>query len=514
MFSMETLYLYLPLLILALQILTNRILHKIQNLPPSPFPALPFLGHLYLLKKPFHKSLSALSSRYGPVLSLRLGCIPVVLVSSPLAAEECLAKNDIIFANRPNFLNGKYFGYNYTSLPWSSYGEHWRNLRKISSLEVLSSHKLQLLSAIRADEVLSLIRKLFRVSVEDPGQFADMRSACFDLTFNVMTRMITGNRYYGENIENSEEARIFHEITSEAAKVNPKANVLDFLPFMRWFGLRDVVEKMSEIQERRDKFMQNVIDEHRARAGASGEKRTMIGALLDLHEKEPEYYSEETIRNLMLVLLQAGSDTTASTMEWAMAYLLDNPEVLKKAQAEIDQEVGQGRFIAECDLPQLPYLRCIINETLRLQPVTPLLMPHKASQDCIVGGYRVPRGTVLFVNAWDIQHNSRYWDDPEKFMPQRFEAWVGGKEEFKFIPFGSGRRGCPGNNLAIHILGLALGSLLQSFNWETRDGKKMDMSEGIGVPVHRVQPLVAKCCPRPNMLKLLSQISTKSACLH
>ncbi|KAL3514401.1 hypothetical protein ACH5RR_027118 [Cinchona calisaya] len=505
---METLYIfYFFVLSLVLHKLTKRILRKLQNLPPSPFPAPPFLGHLYLLKKPFHKSLAKLSSKYGPVLSLRLGCVPVILVASPLAAEECLAKNDIIFANRPNFLNGKYFGYNYTSLPWSSYGEHWRNLRRISSLEVLSSHKLHMLLDIRADEVRLMIRRLFRAD----DQMADMRSACFELTFNIMTRMITGKRYYGENVENSEEARFFHEITSETSKLNPKANVLDFLPFMRWFGLRDVEEKMRDLQERRDKFMQNVIDEHRSTnvvAPSNEKKKTMIGVLLALHEKEPEYYTEELIKNLMLVLLQAGSDTTASTMEWALAYLLDNPDILKKAQAEIDQQVGQDRFISESDLPQLPYLRCIINETTRMQPATPLLMPHKSSEDCIVGGYQIPRGTVLFVNVWGIQHNPRYWHNPEKFMPERFESFLGGKEDFnfKFLPFGSGRRGCPGNNLAIHVLGLALGSLIQCFNWGTKDGKKMDMSEALGVPVHKFQPLVAKCCPRPNMLQLLSQI--------
>ncbi|CAI9115914.1 OLC1v1016927C2 [Oldenlandia corymbosa var. corymbosa] len=483
-------FFYLPLLILVLHILTDQILHKLRNLPPTPFPAIPFLGHLYLLQEPAHVYLSKLAKKYGPVFSLKLGRVHVVVVSSPLAAGDCFVKNDINFANRPRFLYGKYFGNDYTSLVWSPYGQRWRNLRRISTIEIFSSNKIQSLSAIRADEVHSLIRKLFRVTVEDPGRLADMRTACFDLTFNVMTRMIAGKRYYGENVENSKEAKAFHEILNGITELTPKASMLDFLPFMRWFGANGVENQMKIVQERRDTFMQDLIDEHRKIDYDSGIKN----------------------KTMMKELLQAGSDTTASTMEWAMAHLIDNPNLLQKAQAEIDDVVGQERLIAENDLPRLPYIRCIINETLRLHPASPLLVPHETSEACIVEGFKIPAKTVIFVNAWDIHRNPKYWDDPEKFMPERFEGLElgggnGGKaEELKFIPFGSGRRGCPGSNLAMHVLGLALGSLIQCFNWEIENGKFMDLSEGIGAPTYKAQPLEAKCYPRSNMLKLLSHL--------
>lgn len=194
---MENLCLYLsPIILLALYSITLHLLNKLRNLPPSPFPALPFIGHIYLLRKPFHRSLSEVSRRYGPALYLRLGSRPVLLISSPSLAEECLTKkNDIIFANRPNLLNGKYFGYNYTSLSWSSYGEHWRNLRRISSLELLSTQRIQMLSHIRADETFSLVRKLFHVTRKEPDKVLEVKSVLFEFTFNVLTRMITGKRY-------------------------------------------------------------------------------------------------------------------------------------------------------------------------------------------------------------------------------------------------------------------------------------------------------------------------------
>ncbi|XP_011095193.1 cytochrome P450 81E8-like [Sesamum indicum] len=212
---------YISLVILlALHSITLHLLNKLQNLPPSPFPALPFIGHIYLLKQPFHRSLSEVSRRYGPALLLRLGSRSVLLISSPSLAEECLTKkNDLIFANRPNLLNGRYFGCNYTSIAWSPYGEHWKNLRRISAVELLSSQRIQMLSNIRADETLTLVQKLLHVTREDPDKVLEVKSALFEFMFNVLTRMIMGKRYYGKKVEKSKEAKILEEIVSETSKV-------------------------------------------------------------------------------------------------------------------------------------------------------------------------------------------------------------------------------------------------------------------------------------------------------
>ncbi|CAK9182861.1 unnamed protein product [Ilex paraguariensis] len=510
---MDVLYLYLPLVLLVFYIITRYFLHKLQNLPPSPFLTLPLIGHLYLLKKPFHQTLSKISYQHGPVVFLWFGSLPILIVSSPSAAEECFTKNDIVFANRPPLLIGKYLGYNHTSLAWAPYGDHWRNLRRIASLEVLSSHRLQTLSHIRLEEVRTLICQLFRVSTESPDRTVDMKSALFELTFNVMTRMITGKRYYGENVENSEEAKRFQELLAEMTRVLPESQLLDFLPWMRWFGFRKVEENLIVIHEKRDKFMQNLIEEYRGMetkslsAADRGRKKTIIEVLLSLHQEEPEYYTDDIIRSLMLVLLQAGTETTAGTMEWAFSFLLNNPEVLKKAQAEIDLCVGQDRLIDDFDVAKLPYLGCIINETLRMQPAAPLLIPHNSSDECMVGGFRIPRGTILLVNAWAIQHDPKIWVDPKKFKPERFEGLEGTTDGFKLMPFGSGRRGCPGESLARRVLGLALGSLIQCFDWENVREELIDMSEDIGFLTSKAQPLMAKCCLRPTMVNLVSNLN-------
>ncbi|KAG1368606.1 putative Isoflavone 2'-hydroxylase [Cocos nucifera] len=438
-----------------------------KNSPPCP-PSLPILGHLHLLKKPLHRSLTALSARYGPIISLRFGSRPVLLISSPDAAEECFSKNDVIFANRPRFLAGKHLGYNYTTIVWASYGHHWRNLRRIATVEIFSTARLHSFSGIRREEVMLLVRRLVSDSKDEDGyRKVQLKKRFFELTLNVMMRMIAGKRYYGEDVEDSEEARRFQEIAEETFVLSAATNLGDFLPILRFLDHRGVLErKLKRLQEKRDAFVQGLIDEHRRDGGGEGRRKTIVDVLLSLQQGDPEYYTDEIIKGVIVVLLAAGTDTTAVTMEWAMSVLLNHPEVLKKAREELDLQVGEDRLVDESDLPKLPFLHAIINETLRLYPPAPILPAHESSEDCIVGGYRVPRGTVLLVNAWAIQREPKLWPEPTSFRPERLLEAGREKELHGMLPFGWGRRGCPGEGLAMRVVGLALGSLVQCFEWD------------------------------------------------
>lgn len=205
-------------------------------------------------------------------------------------------------------------------------------------------------------------------------------------------------------------------------------------------------------------------------------------------------------------MLSAGTDTSSGTMEWALSLLLNNPDTLKKARNEIDIHIGESRLIEDSDLAELPYLNGIINETLRMYPAAPLIPPHESSDECTVGNFRVPRGTMLLVNVWAIQNDPKIWENPTKFKPERFINVEGESDGFKLMPFGFGRRKCPGEGLALRVVGLALGSLIQCFEWERVGEDKIDMSEGAGLTVSKAQPLVAKCRPRTNLVNLLSQL--------
>ncbi|XP_058081614.1 cytochrome P450 81Q32-like [Magnolia sinica] len=496
--------------------ISKRLLQKRKNLPPSP-PSLPILGHLHLLKNPLHRSLSTLSNRYGPILSLRFGSRPVLVISSSSSAEDCFSKNDIIFANRPRLLAGKHFGNHYSGLGWASYGPHWRNLRRIATVEILASNRIQMFSAVRIHEVRSLVKDLFRDS-ESGKSVVELKLRFAELTFNVMMGMIAGKRYYGKNVVDLEEARKFYEITSEGSRLIGAPNFSDFVPVLGWMDFGGVEKRMMRLVRRRDEFLQTLIDEHRRRKkkvdfSSSMEvevqieknNKTFIDVLFSLQETEPDYYTDQIIKGLISELLFAGTDSTVLTTEWAMSLLLNHPDVLEKAKAELDMHVGP-HLLDETNLSKLPYLHCIINETLRLYPVAPLLLPHESSEESIVGGFDVPRGTMLFVNVRAIHRDPKLWVDPTDFNPERFQGPERAKEGFKFIPFGHGRRACPGVSLAMRMVGLALGTLIQCFEWERVGDEKVDMTEGFGLTLPKAQPLKAVYKPRLTMFNVLSQL--------
>ncbi|KAJ9559784.1 hypothetical protein OSB04_004944 [Centaurea solstitialis] len=511
-------YLFISILILLSSYLFIRRKNP-ENLPPSVFPSLPIIGHLYLLKPPLYRTFAKLASKSGPVLHLRLGSRRVLLVSSASAAEECLAKNDVVFAGRPKTLFSKIIGVNNTSLVSSPYGDNWRNLRRIASVEVLSIHRLNEFHDIRVDESRLLVRKLISSSIlsnsytnsNSSYSHVNMKSAFYEFTLNVMMRMISGKRYFGGDIPAvEEEGRRFREILDETFLL-AAPNVGDYLPGLGWLGVNRLEKKLVRLQEKRDVFFQGLIEQLRKPKGGESEnknkrRKTMIELLLSLQESDPEYYTDAMITSFVLVLLSAGTDTSAGTMEWAMTLLLNNPHVLRKAQNEIDKKVGNDRLVEESDIADLPYLRGIINETLRLYPPGPLLVPHESSDDCVVAGYNIPSGTMLLVNQWAIHHDPNLWDEPERFNPERFDGLEGTRDGFKLMPFGSGRRSCPGEGLAVRVLGSTLGLLIQCFDWERPSEKMIDMTEAPGLTLPKAEPLVAKCQPRLEMQNMLSQL--------
>ncbi|KAF6142393.1 hypothetical protein GIB67_033820 [Kingdonia uniflora] len=500
--------LFLPFFFL----LSKFVFPKRKDLPPSP-PSLPIVGHLHLIErnKPLCRALAKITNRYGPVVFLQLGSRPVLVVSSPSATEECLAKNDITFANRPNLQIGKYVGNNYTTLVWASYGHNWRNLRRIATLEIFSSHRQQMFKDIRAGEIRSMIKSIVQKENDDQYRVVDMKSTFSNLTLNSMMMMIAGKRYYGKNVQEVDKARKFREIVTESLSQSGASNPLDFLPFLKWIGFNGITKGSVKLKEVRDKFMQDLIEEHRGlRRGCEYEKEKkkpcLIDVLLSLQEKEPQNYTDETIQGTVWVLLAASTDTSTGTMEWAMSLLMNNPKVIKKAQIEIDANVGQERLLDESDMANLPYLHCIVAETLRMYPPGPLLIPHESSEECVVQGYTIPSGTMLLVNLWAIHNDPKLWVEPNKFRPERFEGLQGVRDGFKMMPFGTGRRGCPGENVAMRVMGLALGSLLQCFEWERMGEELVDMTEGNGITMSKVRALEVKCAPRPRMMCLLSQL--------
>jgi len=204
-------------------------------------------------------------------------------------------------------------------------------------------------------------------------------------------------------------------------------------------------------------------------------------------------------------MFAAGTDTSSSTTEWAIAEMIRNPRILAQVQQELDNIVGRDRNVKEDDIPNLPYLQAVIKETFRLHPSTPLSLPRIASESCDIFGYHIPKGSTLLVNVWAIARDPKEWANPLEFKPERFLP--GGEKcdvdvkgnDFEVIPFGAGRRICAGMSLGLRMVQLLTATLAHSFDWKLENGlnaKKMNMDEGYGLTLQRAVPLSVHPKPR------------------
>lgn len=319
-----------------------------------------------------------------------------------------------------------------------------------------------------------------------------MKSLLGNLASNNIIRMLAGKRYYGEE---NDEAKFVRQLVAEVVISSGAGNPADYLSVVRWFT--NYEKRIKDLGNRFDTFLQRIVDEKRA----DKEKgQTMIDRLLSLQETQPDYYTDDIIKGLILSLTIGGTDTTAVTLEWAMSNLLNYPEVLRKARNEIDDKIGFDRLVDEPDIVKLPYLQNIVSETLRLYPAVPLLLPHLSSNDCKVAGYDVPRGTMVLTNVWAMLRDPTLWEAAEMFKPERFDK---AGEADKLLPFGMGRRACPGAGLAQRLVSLVLGTLVQCFEWERVGDELVDMTEDKGATLPKLVPLRTMCKARPIVAKLI-----------
>ncbi|WRX30117.1 Cytochrome P450 - like 10 [Theobroma cacao] len=471
----------------------NRVVRR--NLPPSP-PGLPIIGHYHLLKRPVHLTLHDLSKKYGPVLFLRFGSRPVLVISTPSAIEECFRKNDIA-------------EYDFTTLVTCPYGHHWRNLRRLTAIEIFSSARIQGTSSIRAEEIHFLVKQLFKSSFRE----VEIESFFYILTFNIMMKLVAGHRYLDDDVHSDNNRGIINDLKQ---MFNPTVNLSwsDHFPILRWLTFQGADKRILKTHVEKDDFLQALVDMRRRVVSSpsitDGErKRPIIDVMLSLQESEPDCYTDEIIEGIIMVMFTAGTVTSTSTMESAVSHLISHPEVFRKAREEIDANIGQSKLLHDADLGKLPYLHCIINETLRLGSTGPIIPPHESSKECTVGGYNIPQGTMLLVNAFALYNDTKLWEDPDMFKPERFQGsgWEGERGGYKFIPFGLGRRQCPGEGLAMRLMALTLGTLIQCFEW--RKAGEDRQANRVAANVHKTEDVALKVIFRPRKTlapSILSQL--------
>ncbi|XP_020272284.1 cytochrome P450 71A1-like [Asparagus officinalis] len=266
----------------------------------------------------------------------------------------------------------------------------------------------------------------------------------------------------------------------------------DYLPWLAWISkLSGLDTRVRETHEKGDEFLESVIERTSSNFDGEGEDgcdHSFVDVLLSL-EKELKgsiSFDKRSIKAILMDMFGAGTDSTYISIEWVMAELVRNPNVMIKLKQEIKHIAGAKSKVTEENLAEMPYLKAIIKETFRLHPPAPILLPRESMQDTMIQGYNIPKHTRVLVNVWAIGRDPRIWSDAEKFMPERFmDSEVDFKgQDYELIPFGAGRRICPGIQLANVIIELAVANIMRCFDWRLPEGlreEEMDMAEAPGI---------------------------------
>ncbi|XP_027151406.1 cytochrome P450 71A3-like [Coffea eugenioides] len=477
-----------------------------QRLPPSPS-KFPVVGNLFQLGLYPHRKLQSLSRKYGSLMLVHFGSKPVVVASSADAACEIMRTHDLVFANRPKTSMNDRLLYGSKDIAFSPYGEYWRQVRSICVLQLLSHKRVQSFRNVREEETSLMVEKIRNFSASSPPLSAiNLSDLLMTLTNDVICRVALG-RKYSDREDGSKSMQIMKEFIELLGTID----IGDFVPWLGWLRhLNDLDDKVDKVVKQLDEFLEGVIKEHKDMKNGKantddsieGKGSDLVDILLEIQgEKSTGFILElDSLKAIILDMFAAGTDTTHTVMEWAMTELLRHPKILEKLQTEVRQ-VAQGKpEITEDDLDKMDYLKAVIKETLRLHTPIPLLVPRESTQHVKLMGYDIPAGTRVMVNAWAIARDPSLWNQPEEFQPERFLNSTIDFRGFNFelIPFGAGRRGCPGTTFAVAVNELALAKLVHKFDFALPDGvepKDLDMSESTGLTIHRKNPLFAVAIP-------------------
>ncbi|XP_054786242.1 phenylacetaldehyde oxime monooxygenase CYP71AN24-like [Prosopis cineraria] len=490
-------------LLIKLQTVTRR--NKPDLLPPSP-PKFPFIGNLHQLGTLPHRSLTALSRKYGSLMLLRLGQTPTLVVSSAHMAKEITKSHDVVFSDRPQTTAAKILLYGCTDVGFLPYGEEWRLKRKICVLGLLSLKRVQSFQYIREEEVADLVNKI-RQACSEHDDHVNISQMVIATSNNIVSRCLLGEKFEAGDGKSS-----FGNLARKVMVLLAAFSFGNFFPSLRWMDfVTGLIPKLNATFRELDTFFDEVLAQHKAakRNDDDGHHRSEKKDFVDiLHQLQHDdlldiELNQSDIKAMIMDFFTGGSDTTSTALEWAFAELMRNPRTMKKAQEEVRRMMGKKSKVEETDVRKMKFLECVVKETLRLHPPLPLSVPRETRSGVTLGGYYVPPKTTVFMNAWAIQRDPEFWERPEEFVPERFEnSNVDFKgQDFELIPFGSGRRGCPGLSFGIASLDYVLANLLYWFDWKlpTEASKStqqaIDMSEIFGLTVVKKQPICVQPIP-------------------
>ncbi|KAK9922122.1 hypothetical protein M0R45_030602 [Rubus argutus] len=491
---------------------TSTSSNDLLRLPPGPW-KLPLIGNLHqfaLAGSLPHHFLRDLANKYGPIMHLKTGQVSTVVISSPELAKQVLIHEAAAFSNRPTLLAMEVLSYNYSGLFSSPCNDYWREMRKICVLELLSAKRVLSSASLREEETWNLVESITHLS----PLVINLSEMIFSMVNRIIARAALGKKCKHEQ----EFTSLVHQIFI----LGSSFDVTDLFPSLKFLHhVTSAKSSLENIHRKMDMILDEIIDDHKLVKGkstknaaaksipksnvpesAGEDHQGLVNVLLQLQESGELQFELTTnhIKAVTMDIYTAGSETSATTIEWAMSELLRNPRAMEKAQFEVRQLLAGKRKIQEIDLKELDYLKLVIKETLRLHTPVPFII-RQATKRCRVSGYDVPSEAKVLINAWAIGRDPKHWGaDADRFEPERFQSSSTDFRgtSFEFLPFGTGKRICPGISFGTAIVELALSQLLYFFNWKLPNGTKpqeIDMTETMGIAARRRNELNAIAIP-------------------
>ncbi|RID79952.1 hypothetical protein BRARA_A02651 [Brassica rapa] len=495
---MEIWLLILVSLSVSLLLFRGRKSSSLPQLPPDPN-FLPFLGTLRWLRQGFtglNIYLRSVHHRLGPIISLRVSSRPAIFVANGSLAHQALVLNGAVFADRPPAApTSKITSSNQHVITSGIYGATWRTLRRNLTSEILQPSRVRSYSHARR-WVLEILSDRFRKhGSEEPIVVVDHFHYAM---FALLALMCFGDKLDEEQIK--EVGYVQRRMLLNFSRFN----ILNLFPKLTKLIYKSKWEEFLQIRREQEDVLLPLI---RARRKIVQEEnkdyvQSYVDTLLDLElPDEKRKLNENEIISLCSEFLNGGTDTTATTLQWIMANLVKNPEIQERLYQEIKGVAGEeAKEIEEEEAHKMPYLKAVVLEGLRRHPPGHMVLPHSVTEDTVLGGYKIPKkGTVNFMVA-EIGRDPAVWDEPMAFKPERFmgeeSVDITGSRGIKMMPFGAGRRICPGIGLAMLHLEYYVANMVREFEWKEVKGCEVDLAEKVEFTVVMKHPLKARAVPR------------------